>query len=72
MTKYPVYNKSTKPYQRSKAKRVLRALLAKIETKYAEGNVSESEHVEFIVLLLRLRKISRRNWLLLFIMANSE
>src|SRR4030067_490794 len=46
--KYPIYDKGIKTYQRSKAKKVLRELLAKIETKYSESNISEVEHVAFI------------------------
>lgn len=46
--KYPIYDKGIKTYQRSKAKKVLRELLAKIETKYSEINISEAEHVAFI------------------------
>ena len=45
---YPVYNKDSKPFQRSNAKRVMRELLAKIEIRYSEGGISEEEHVDFI------------------------
>ncbi len=45
---YPVYNKGTKVFQRTKAKRVLRNYLATIEAKYSENVISEDEHTAFI------------------------
>jgi hypothetical protein len=45
---YPIYDKGSKTYQRSNAKRVIRDLLAEIETKYSQNNISEIEHVDFI------------------------
>ncbi len=45
---YPIYDKGIKTYQRSKAKKILRELLVKIETKYSEASVSEAEHISFI------------------------
>lgn len=46
---YPVYDKGSKPHQRSNAKRILRDLLAQIECKYSEKSISESEHIDFII-----------------------
>lgn len=42
---YPVYDKETKIWQRTRAKSVLREWLVKIEEKYSDGSVSESEHI---------------------------
>lgn len=46
---FPVYNKNTKVFQRTKAKRVLREHLSIVEAKYGEATVSEDEHITFIV-----------------------
>lgn len=45
---FPIYNKDTKVFQRTKAKRVLRDYLAAIESKYSQNEVSEGEHTNFI------------------------
>lgn len=45
---YPVYNKNTKVFQRTKAKKVLREYLAAIETRYSKNVDSQEEHVVFI------------------------
>ena len=46
--KYPVYDKGTKIWQRSQAKKVLREWLAVIEEKYSKSGITEAEHVAFI------------------------
>jgi len=46
--KYPVYDKGTKTWQRSQAKRALREWLAVIEEKYSRSGITEVEHVTFI------------------------
>jgi hypothetical protein len=46
--KYPIYNKETKVFQRSKAKKVLRDHLAAVEARYSQKEVSEDEHIVFI------------------------
>jgi hypothetical protein len=45
---YPVYDKGSKTHQRSKAKRILRDLLAEIERTYSNISISEAEHIDFI------------------------
>ena len=45
---YPVYDKGSKPYQRSKPKKILRDLLTEIERKYSDKSLSEAEHINFI------------------------
>jgi hypothetical protein len=45
---YPVYDKNTKIWQRSKAKAIIRRWLAIIEEKYSKGFVDEVDHVSFI------------------------
>ena len=45
---YPVYDKETKIWQRSRAKNVLREWLVKIQEKYSGGNITELEHISFI------------------------
>ncbi|WKE65510.1 hypothetical protein PVT67_17865 [Gallaecimonas kandeliae] len=44
----PVYAKGIKSHQRKKEKKILRAVLEKLEQKYAKGGVTEDEHIEFI------------------------
>jgi hypothetical protein len=44
----PVYAKGIKFHQRTKEKKVLRGVLEKLEQMYVKGEVTESQHVEFI------------------------
>jgi hypothetical protein len=45
---YPIYNKDTKVFQRTNAKRVLREHLTTVEAKYSQNKVSEDTHIAFI------------------------
>ncbi len=45
---YPVYDRGTKIWQRSQAKRVLRQWLVIIEEKYSKESIGEAEHMSFI------------------------
>jgi hypothetical protein len=45
---YPIYDKGTKVWQRTRAKNVLREWLVEIEGKYINGIVTEAEHISFI------------------------
>ena len=45
---YPVYNKATKVFQRTEAKRAIRECLATIEAMYSEEAIPEDEHTAFI------------------------
>lgn len=44
----PVYAKEVMTHQRKQAKKVFRGVLAKLESLYADGQVSEEQHTEFI------------------------
>ncbi|MEE1916511.1 hypothetical protein V0R52_08910 [Pseudomonas asiatica] len=44
----PVYARGTKTHQREEEKKILRAILDKLEHMYLDGNITEEQHVEFI------------------------
>lgn len=44
----PVYAKEVMQHQRKQAKKVFRDVLAKLESLYADGQVSGEQHIEFI------------------------
>ena len=46
---WPIYVKSKKSHQRSKAKEAFRAILAEIDHKYLSGKVTEEAHTQYIV-----------------------
>jgi hypothetical protein len=47
-SEYPIYAKGVKLHQRKSAKHAFRAVLEDIESVYADGDISEDDHVKYI------------------------